>query len=89
MKKLVALLGCAIIGGCVTAEAPVYLRTDGKRVADHPDIRRQFDIDRTICEGEAAKADASPAPLFRRQQAWDAMFNGCMAQRGYMLKTSL
>jgi hypothetical protein len=86
MKRAMAVLLCGLVGGCATAGTTVYLRTDGRRVADHPELRKEIEIDRTICEGEAAKADVSDAPLVRRQWGYDAMFNGCMAQRGWVRK---
>lgn len=67
----------AMIALSVASCAPtIYGRTDGG-----PVNTRQFENDKTICQGEVARADngslLSPTDD-------DAVFAGCMAQRGYL-----
>ena len=49
-----------------------------------PEDRWEYEVDRTICQGEVAKADSASAPAPRRFQAADDIFAGCMAQHGYV-----
>jgi hypothetical protein len=51
-----------------------------------PDLVKKFELDVIPCNGEAAKADLSVAPAIRRYRAADAIMEGCMAQRGYVLR---
>lgn len=76
MKALPLLI---LLAGCATAEPEMlWKRTDGRPIPADPALVKQADLDRTICRGEAAKAPTGP---HRRDQ----VFEGCMAQRGYVL----
>jgi hypothetical protein len=55
------------------------------QAADRPELQKQFQIDRTICDGEAAKAVGPSAPMIR-ERVYDDVFKGCMASRGYLPK---
>jgi len=68
----VMLAGCAT----TTTPAPVWVRTDGRPVADDVGHAQQFQLQRTVCLGDGEKA---------RSNAADAAYLGCMAQKGYML----
>ena len=60
-----ALIGCA--------PHMIYLRADGVPPASDPVLQQQFEVDRTICDGELQKG-AGQTPV-----------RGCMAERGYVL----
>jgi hypothetical protein len=87
---------------CAHAPPPpmLWVRTDGQRTADNPALAQQGEIDKTICAGDAQKANlTSLTPVEvnryslglnnsveaeRTQATLDAM-KGCMAQKGYLL----
>jgi len=65
-------------------------------MSSDPVLAQQFQIDKTICLGDREKADLSGVTLANgmlasaiaaqnRSNAADAVFTGCMAQKGYML----
>ena len=82
--------------GCATQPKVLWIRADGQRITGNPALSQQVDIDKTICHGEASKADMSGAVIdrggfagamndVRREQEGNAVATGCMAQRGYVL----
>jgi hypothetical protein len=93
---------CLALVACAHASPPpmVWLRTDGQRMADNPALAQQGDIDKTICAGDAQKANLTsltPVEVNRyslglnnnveaqRSQATADAMKGCMAQKGYLL----
>lgn len=64
-----------------------WVRLDGK-----PPTAEVLEVDRTICRGETQKTNlVAPAAegigsAIRRGQAVGDVYNGCMAQRGWMLQ---
>jgi hypothetical protein len=83
------------LAGCATAPTPTvhWIRADG--AVSTP---QQFEIDQTVCKGEAQKANASgtvipiggmygAAAAVNRNNAINDVFSGCMAQRGYLLRS--
>jgi hypothetical protein len=71
-----------ILAGCSSSDSRIWMRQDGGRV-EHSHIQTAH----TVCHGEMAKADAaSVAPVNRRFEAADAVMQGCMIQRGYVLR---
>src|SRR5437899_907727 len=50
-----------------------------------PDLVKKFELDVIACNGEAAKTDLSVAPAIRRDRAAEAITEGCMAQREYVI----
>lgn len=74
----------------------IWMRTDGQSAANDPVLAQQFQVDKTICLGEREKADLSGvtvtqggiaglAAAVNRSNEADAVGQGCMAQKGYML----
>lgn len=75
---------------------PIWLRTDGQSAANDPVLAQQFQVDKTVCLGEREKADLSGVTVTQggipglvaaqnRANAADAVAQGCMAQKGYIL----
>ncbi|ANV23051.1 hypothetical protein BA939_03295 [Rhizobium sp. S41] len=104
IKFMVAAAFCAgVLSGCQTApqEEMIWLRTDGQSQVGNPHLLQQYEIDKTICMGEAQKsavgapmvysngsfASEVNASIVRNQQgnALQDVAKGCMAQRGYLL----
>lgn len=91
---LLAVAFC--LGSCATAPPMSWLRTDGRPSASDPVLAQQFQLDKTICLGEREKADLSGVSVTQggiagmvasqnRSQAADAVAQGCMAEKGYVL----
>jgi hypothetical protein len=85
-----------LLAGCAKPPPPpVWMRTDGRIISGDPALTQQFQIDRTICLGDREKADlsgvtisqggwAGVAASINRSNAANAVFSGCMAQKGYV-----
>lgn len=101
-KNLFALFGALVLTACQTTsdEQYVFVRVDGKRLADDPSYSARFDIDKTICIGEVQRsavgapiiyyqglAGAITASMVQNQQqaALVDVLKGCMAGKGYVL----
>jgi hypothetical protein len=78
------------------AARTVYLRADGQVVAGDPVLAQQFEMDRTICNGDLQKANLSGVTFAgggvagaiaaaNRSEAAGQVGQGCMAERGYVL----
>jgi hypothetical protein len=81
-----------LLGACATEPRQFWIRTDGR-----PVIARQFEVDSTICRGDAQKANASgvvitggglagAAAAANHFQAVTDVYTGCMANHGYLVK---
>lgn len=90
--------GALVLMSCATTPRPqnLWVRTDGQSTRDTPALASQFEVDRTICEGEMQKANLSGAQYCRgladcivsgaaRGDAMATVGKGCMAQHGYIL----
>jgi hypothetical protein len=79
--RLAPILLCAAVSACASQTQMTWVRPDGKPVAE-----KQLEIDRTTCRGEMQKANlaSTTEPAIARARPVDAVFVGCMAQRGYM-----
>jgi hypothetical protein len=84
------------VSACATAPKMLWLRADGQRAATDPVLAQQFQMDRTICLGQREKADLSGVTVTQggiagivaaqnRTNAADAVAQGCMAEKGYVL----
>lgn len=70
------------LGACASAPPTVWKKLDGKPVAE------QFELDKTVCRGEMQKT----ALIQREEKIYFpgeenpllTIFEGCMAQRGYV-----
>lgn len=92
----------ATVAGCQTApqEQYIFVRTDGKRLADDPSFGSKFELDKQMCIGEVQKsavgapiiyyqglAGAITASMIQNQQqaALIDILKGCMAGKGYVM----
>jgi hypothetical protein len=79
--RAMMLIAAAVLSGCTAPRPGVWQRVDGK-----PVNMQQYEVDFTICKGEASKADLSRGS----GDGYDATSRiinvalGCMAQRGYV-----
>ncbi len=94
MRRVVLLFTALSLTGCATKM--VYLLADGRAPGDDPVLNQQFDMDRTVCNGETQKAGLSGvtftggglagiAAAAERDQAAGQVGQGCMAGKGYVL----
>jgi hypothetical protein len=92
MRSSLCLVPCLLLGACATEPRQFWARTDGQ-----PVIARQFEVDRTICRGDAQKANASGVVITggglggavaaaNRGEALADVYVGCMAGHGYLVK---
>jgi ferredoxin len=66
-KRSGAIALCVAVSACAAQTELFWVRTDGK-----PVLANQFEVDRTLCNGEVGKS-AQPMDVF----------GSCMAQMGY------
>jgi hypothetical protein len=89
-----ALLVGISLTGCATKS--VYLLADGRAPGSDPVLNQQFEMDRTVCQGDMQKANlsgvtftggglAGAAAAAQRGQAAGQVAQGCMAEKGYVL----
>ncbi len=93
--RIVFVLPVALaLAGC--ASHMIYLRADGISPASDPVLNQQFEMDRTICQGDMQKANVSGVTFTgggvagviaanNRNQAVGQVGQGCMAEKGYVL----
>jgi hypothetical protein len=64
-------------------------QSDGRMPASDPVLNQQFDMDRTICQGDMQKANLSGSlrdwGAISRGTAVSQVGQGCMAEKGYVL----
>lgn len=87
---LAALVYC--VAGCSTAPPPVWTRAEGL-----PVDQSQFQVDRTVCQGQMQQANMAGTVIdtgnpfidgvaaAKRDIGADDVMKGCMAQHGYLL----
>lgn len=105
MKLRMLALVCALsLAGCQTStpmnEQFIFVRVDGKRLADNPSYGAKFELDRTVCIADVQRsavgapviyyqglAGAITASMIQNQQqaALVDIFKGCMAGKGYVM----
>jgi hypothetical protein len=90
------IVGLLALAGCTQTAANKWVRTDGQSVFASTTLTQQFEIDRTICNGEIERArmagpivggtmaDRISAGIEQDRSAM-IIARGCMAQRGYVL----
>jgi hypothetical protein len=99
MRTAFLFVAAVIVTGCATTPPPMFVRTDGRSINTDPILSQQFQLDKTVCLGNREKADLSGVTVSggglagaiaaeNRSQAADAVFVGCMAEKGYMLTTA-
>lgn len=84
MKKAVLLVSVFAIGGCVPQQY-YYRVSDGQRSDSTPAGAKQVEVDKAVCQGEAAKAAlAGQYPM----EGYRVMMveRGCMAGKGYVVR---
>jgi hypothetical protein len=91
--RLLALV--IVLSGCASAPKMAWVRTDGQSLKTDPVLVQQFEIDRTICQGELQKANLSGVVIDdgdvysavarqNRSIAASQVRSGCMAEKGYI-----
>jgi hypothetical protein len=94
VRKRICILAALALTGC--APQMVYLRADGVPPMSDPVLNQQFEMDRTICNGDMQKANLSGVTFTgggvpgviaanNRTVAAGQVGQGCMAERGYVL----
>jgi len=96
LRTLALLCAALALTACASQPHTTYLRADGQDMAGDPVLRQQFEMDRTICQGEQQKASLGGKML--AGQGWDQVLaaanrsdsagqvgQGCMATKGYVL----
>ena len=82
--KRVLLVGF-LLSGCVPGH--FHYVSDNNRVEDDPERLKQFEVDKVICNGEAAKANLSQtANAVMTGTSIQLVYEGCMAQKGYIAR---
>lgn len=78
-RRCVLLAAVSLVATSCTTLTPqqIWMRTDGQKMTGNPALTHQYEIDRTICRGEVARAPASGGG--------ESVFQGCMARQGYLL----
>ena len=100
MRDLKLVLVCTVLGlsSCASPPPPkILIRTDGQHVTGNAALEQQVIIDKTVCGGDAQKADLSAGTNYyggiiahsiennRRTQEAIGVFEGCMASKGYVM----
>jgi len=92
----------AALAGCQTTpdEKFVFVRVDGKRLAENPSYGTKFELDRSVCVGDVQKSAVGAPPIYyqglsgaisasiianRQQSALLDIFRGCMVSKGYAM----
>jgi hypothetical protein len=94
VRSWICVLGSLALTAC--APHTLYLRADGVPPASDPVLNQQFEMDRTICQGDLQKANLSGvtfttgglagiAAASNRAAAAGQVGQGCMAEKGYVL----
>ena len=96
-KLACALVIASAVVGCAQQPKMVWLRSDGQGIRD-PVLARQFELDRTVCDGDTGKAGLvalnpvtpdggyyNGSVAAQRGALSGNVMRGCMAQKGYVL----
>jgi len=83
---VLVLMGAA---GCASQPEMKWFRTDGRSILNDPALLQKAESDMAVCQGEKAKVLASGIALsaYDRQGAGNTVLRGCMAERGYVLRS--
>lgn len=75
-----------LMAGCMSGQN-YYRISDGQRVDANPEMLAEFQVDRTICDGEVAKANlATDQNALLVMDSLAAVERACMAERGYVVR---
>jgi hypothetical protein len=91
---MVLAFAALALAGC--AQHMLYLRADGVAPGSDPVLNQQFEMDRTVCNGDMQKANlsgvtfaggglAGAVAAANRGEAAGQVGQGCMAEKGYVL----
>jgi hypothetical protein len=91
----VLVFAALALAGCAGPQM-LYLRADGVAPGSDPVLNQQFEMDRTVCNGDRQRASLSGvsyggggwgaiAAQASRNQAAGQVAQGCMAEKGYVL----
>lgn len=87
MRRLAPMVALAVLSACATPPPMGWIRTDGRTFTDE-----QIEVERTVCRGRMQQSNLAGFPsesipgAFQRGRAVTDVFNGCMAERGYVLR---
>jgi len=87
MRVVVLCFGIAL-AGCQSTQGVWHSQSSGLRVDANQKLIERFQRDRTICDGEAAKAalGSTSRSVFEHQALVNLVFDGCLTERGYVRK---
>lgn len=108
MKKLVVaagvIAGAATLSACQTTQSSendqAYARIDGRQINGNANLKQEYDVAATICQGKTAEAASNMPPIYWRgligamqasavqsgnMKTLEAVQEGCMAEHGYKL----
>lgn len=94
VRKVFSVLATLALASC--APHMIYLRADGVAPASDMVLNQQFEMDRTVCQGDMQKANVSGVTIAgggmagvvaasNRNAALGQVGQGCMAEKGYVL----
>ncbi|MDP3554821.1 hypothetical protein [Methylocystis sp.] len=83
----ILFLAILFLAGCASPRH--FVRTDGQEIAGNAKLEQQKEIDLTVCRGDAEKANLQGSALSlaqagAREDMALSVFDGCMAQKGYL-----
>lgn len=89
MKRAFLLLVTLALAGCLSVPPRIWYR-DGVSVDSNPTLLASFQRDRTICDGEAAKAalGSQEKDIYTHNKNVNLIFDACLTQKGYIGRAS-
>lgn len=85
MRIIHLVVAAAALSGCVP-QGFYYRTSDGLRADANPSALKKFEIDKAICQGEAAKGALVGGPQYNFTQV-ELVMRGCMAGKGYIVRS--
>jgi hypothetical protein len=81
------LVGFALLASGCASPGNFHYASDNVRVDLDPVRFKQFEVDKAVCDGRAAKAllDGNVGGLVGAE-AINIVFRGCMAEKGYLVR---
>ena len=73
---------------CACSQGYVYMRTDGRDLAEDPALAKQFETDSMTCQGEAHASDISVSTAHHGAGGASNGPRDCMAEKGYTVVQS-
>lgn len=89
MRYFALVIVFAGLAACQTTSHGLWhSQRTGQRVDATPALLAQFQKDRVICDGEAARAalQSTAGNVFEHSALVNLVFDGCLVERGYIRK---